>query len=482
MAETSAIEPKLFISYSWTTPEHEAWVLQLAEELTSQGIDVLLDKWDLQPGHDANAFMEKMVADPTVTKVLLICDEMYARKSDGRKGGAGTEAQIITPEIYNHTAQDKFAAVVRERDGEGKAFLPVYYKGRIYFDLTDPSTYATEFDKIVRWACGQQVYVRPPKGKRPTFLEGKTASGKIVSSAAHRRAMEAVRSGAANAGPAVREYLDIIAGGLELFRVKTEHATRETFDELVVASIEEFTPYRNEMIELFSLIAQYSPTPEKLEPLRRFFERCIPYFNVPEGTGSYVEWDFDNYRFIVHELFLYCLAVFIKYEHFSAAQEFIDTEYYWDDRRERDNKMHTFAVFREPMRSLQHRNDRLGLRRTSVRADMLKDRNTATGVDFKYVMTADFLLYLRGENLGWQGWWPETLLYADRFSGPFEIFARAKSRRYFEKISGLLGVTSKENLEAQIQAIIQKNQLPRWQFETLNLSRLTGLANIGVTP
>ncbi|WP_322885752.1 SEFIR domain-containing protein (plasmid) [Sinorhizobium medicae] len=140
MTDTKAADPKLFISYSWTTPDHEAWVLHFAEELTSQGIHVILDKWDLLPGHDANAFMESMVSDPTVTKVLLICDEVYARKSDGRKGGAGTEAQIITPEIYAHTAQDKFAAVVRERDGDGKAFLPIYYKGRIYFDLTDPST------------------------------------------------------------------------------------------------------------------------------------------------------------------------------------------------------------------------------------------------------------------------------------------------------------------------------------------------------
>lgn len=482
MTEHTQADPRLFISYSWTTPEHEAWVLKFAEELTSQGIDVILDKWDLQPGHDANAFMEKMVSDPTVTKVLLICDEMYAKKSDGRKGGAGTEAQIITPEIYAHTAQDKFAAVVRERDSEGKAFLPVYYKSRIYFDLTDPSSYATEFDKIVRWAWGQQVHVRPAKGQRPSFLEGKTVSGKILSSAAHRRAMEAVRSGSANAGPAVREYLDIIASGLETFGVKTEPATRQTFDDVIVASIEEFTPYRNEMIELFAVIAQYAPIPAQLEPLRRFFEKCIPYFDF-QGTGSFSEWDFDNYRFITHELFLYCVGMFIRYEQFPAAQEFLDNEYYWDDRRERDNKMHSFAVFRAPMKSLDHRNQRQQLNRLSVRADMLKERNVGTGLDFNYIMTADLILYLRGVSLGdWRGWWPETLLYTERFSGPFEIFARSKSKRYFDKIKGLLAVESKEELQKRLEGIIEKDRLPRWQFETLEVVRLTGFANIAATP
>lgn len=175
--------------------------------------------------------------------------------------------------------------------------------------------------------------------------------------------------------------------------------------------------------------------------------------------------------------------MFIKYEQFPAAQEFLDNEYYWDDRRERDNKMHSFAVFRAHMRSLDHRNQRLDLRRLSVRADMLKERNTGTGLDFSYIMTADFLLYLRGVGLGdYRGWWPETLLNADRFSGPFEIFARAKSGRYFDKIKGLLAVESKEELEKKLQAIIEKVRLPRWQFETVNVAKLTGFANIATTP
>ena len=89
--------PKLFISYCWSSPEHEAWILQLAEELVSQGIDVILDEWNLRPGYDAHAFMESMVTNSSVTKVLMICDQLYAGKSNTRSGGAGIEAQIITP-------------------------------------------------------------------------------------------------------------------------------------------------------------------------------------------------------------------------------------------------------------------------------------------------------------------------------------------------------------------------------------------------
>lgn len=64
--------PKLFISYSWSSPDHEQWVLDLATELREDGVDVILDKWDLKEGHDAHAFMEKMVTDPGIKKVALV--------------------------------------------------------------------------------------------------------------------------------------------------------------------------------------------------------------------------------------------------------------------------------------------------------------------------------------------------------------------------------------------------------------------------
>jgi hypothetical protein len=69
-------QPKLFISYSWTTPMHEQWVMDLAERLAEDDVDVIIDKWALREGHDAHAFMEQMVTDPEITKVIMICEAM----------------------------------------------------------------------------------------------------------------------------------------------------------------------------------------------------------------------------------------------------------------------------------------------------------------------------------------------------------------------------------------------------------------------
>lgn len=477
-----AAAPKLFVSYSWTAQDHEAWVIELAEELVSQGVQVILDKWDLQPGHDANAFMESMVVDPSVTKVILVCDQKYVEKSNSRSGGAGTEAQIITPELYAKKAQDKFVAVVRERDEAGRAYLPVYYGSRIYIDLSNPASYAAEFERLVRWAWDQPLHVRPEMGAKPSFLAGDRPA-KIATSVAFRRAMDALRLGGANAGAAMGEYLSIVSSGLESFRLKRPSENNVAFDDLVANSIEEFLPVRNEVIELLSVISQYSCTEENIIIVHRFFESLLPYMERPESVRSWNDTDFDNFKFIINELFLYAIGVFIKFEKFEAAEYLLGNEYYWAESAGKDEKMHPFMIFSQNVKSLSIRNERLKLNRLSVHADMLKERAVGTGIDFGYIMAADLVLYLRGVRIGrWHRWWPDTLLYAGRFAGAFEMFARAKSTRYFEKIKPLLGVNDKGELGSLIEEITKSNMVPRWQFERVSIGRLSGYEALATTP
>src|SRR6266446_3808391 len=139
--------PKTFISYSWTSPEHQQWVLGLATQLRENGVDVIFDKWDLKEGDDAITFMEKIVTDESIEKVIVVLDKVYAEKADGRKGGVGTETQIITPQIYKKVRdQNKFVCVISETDAEGKPFLPAYYQSRLYIDLSKEEIFAENFE------------------------------------------------------------------------------------------------------------------------------------------------------------------------------------------------------------------------------------------------------------------------------------------------------------------------------------------------
>jgi hypothetical protein len=98
--------PKVFISYCRVSQGE--WALQLAKRLRGDGVDVQIDVWHLKPGDDMYAFMERMVTDRSVSKVLILCDKEYRDRSNNRKGGVGVEAQIISPALYRTVSQSKF--------------------------------------------------------------------------------------------------------------------------------------------------------------------------------------------------------------------------------------------------------------------------------------------------------------------------------------------------------------------------------------
>ncbi len=185
--------PKLFISYGWSSPEHEKWVINLATELVENGVDVIFDKWDLKEGQDANAFMERMVTDQVIKKVAIIFDRAYAEKADSRSGGVGTETQIISPEIYAKADQNKFVAVLTEKDENGKPFLPTYYKSRIYIDLSDDNLYASNFEQLLRWVYDKPLYVKPELGEKPSFLSEENPIS-LETTTKYKRALDAIRN------------------------------------------------------------------------------------------------------------------------------------------------------------------------------------------------------------------------------------------------------------------------------------------------
>ena len=94
---------KVFISYSWDSEEHKAWVLAFANRLRDDGIDTILDQTHLHLGGRTPEFMERSIRDSR--SVLVICTGGYKQRFDGRKGGAGYEGHIITADILRDRAR-----------------------------------------------------------------------------------------------------------------------------------------------------------------------------------------------------------------------------------------------------------------------------------------------------------------------------------------------------------------------------------------
>lgn len=458
-------QPKLFISYSWTNTPHEQWVIDLATQLVESNVDVILDKWELKEGHDANAFMEKMVTDPEIKKVLIICDQKYVSKANGRAGGVGTETQIISQGVYDNQAQDKFVAVIAEKNEDGSPCLPVYYKSRIYIDLSTAERYSENFDRLLRWIYDKPLYVKPAFGKKPSFLE-ESETISLSTTALFNRCLDAVKNHRPQATGSLEEYFGTFATNLERFRIVKSD---KPFDDLVIESIEEFTPYRNEMIQLLGTVAQYADGTSTIRIVHRFFEQLLPYLDRPQHISSSNESDFDNFRFIIHELLLYAVAIYLKYEKFDDANYLLQTQYYLSTNSDLGKDvMVGYQAFQKYIPSLQARSDRLKLRRISLHADLLKERSQGTGIDFGGIMQVDFIAFLRNEleHNSWKSrWWPTTLLYIGHTNAPFQIFARSSSKSYFDQTKILLTINTPTELSQILQDYKEnKRQLPHWDY------------------
>ena len=92
--------PKVFISYSWA--QNNERVLNLADRLLSDGVEVVIDECDFKEGNDKFAFMERCVVQFVGT------DPAKALKNKGFLGAVpiGSEAEKTIGEIADELARE----------------------------------------------------------------------------------------------------------------------------------------------------------------------------------------------------------------------------------------------------------------------------------------------------------------------------------------------------------------------------------------
>jgi len=83
------------------------------------------------------------------------------------------------------------------------------------------------------------------------------------------------------------------------------------------------------------------------------------------------------------------------------------------------------------------------------------------------------------KGLRWHG--PTLIWVADQHT-PFEIFARARSARYFERVGAVLGTNSPVDVRAAIERAKASGDIPSWTFYSLDVVALSGADRLATTP
>ena len=125
--------PTVFISYSHDDKQHEAWVLKLATDLRSHGVNAILDQWDLRLGSDLRFFMENGLSASNL--VLCICSEEYVKKVNSGLGGAGYEGMIMSQSLLSNANSEFVISIVRNNTSTQK--VPFAFGSKLYIMSTE---------------------------------------------------------------------------------------------------------------------------------------------------------------------------------------------------------------------------------------------------------------------------------------------------------------------------------------------------------
>ena len=155
--------PRVFISYSHDSRAHKDWVLRLATRLVANGVDVILDQWDLSLGGDLPRFMETGLVD--ANRILAVCTSTYVGKANAGSGGVGYEKMILTAQLMEDALSDRIIPVVRDNDA--KPPVPTFLASKVYVDFRDDQSFESKYAELVREIHGHKIRPRPPLGRDP---------------------------------------------------------------------------------------------------------------------------------------------------------------------------------------------------------------------------------------------------------------------------------------------------------------------------
>jgi hypothetical protein len=178
--------PRVFASYSHDDQDHKNWVLNLATRLVRNGVDVILDQWDLTLGSDLPRFMENGLTG--ADRVLAVCTGPYVAKANGGQGGVGYEKMVLTAQVMQDIASDRIIPIVRRNSTT--PVVPTFLSSRMYVDFREDAAFEVKYSELLRDIHGQQISPRPTLGANP-FLVSPPAVDPVLSFALERYASPA---------------------------------------------------------------------------------------------------------------------------------------------------------------------------------------------------------------------------------------------------------------------------------------------------
>lgn len=453
--------------------------MQWAERLLADGVEVVMDIFDLKEGHDKYAFMESMVTDPTVTHVLVICDKVYAEKADERKAGVGAETQIISKEVYDKVNQSKFVPIACELDNSGNWYLPTFLKSRIGINFSTPEAVNENWEQLIRLLHGKPLHVKPPVGRAPAFLRDDAAPASPALAK-----FSALKQAIVNGRPTVemyrQDFLDACIEYADALRIRNQPDSAN-FGERVVSDCAKLKLVRDHIIDWVLLEAPLSPSDRFQESLIAFLERLLETKARPRELTAFNDQWFEAHGVFVYETFLYVVAALMKGGAFGVLHEVFTSHYIQPPgaRHHNEGEFESFECFWTYSDVLQVLAPK-GRKLLAPAAELIKRQADRADLPFESVMEAELMVLLMTfVSPSVSHWYPGTLLYSQ--NRPFPFFIRATQHRGFRKLAAITGIDRADILRSAVAEGKNRIGVNKWhdfRWHNQDFSQAMNLENL----
>jgi len=474
-------EPKIFISYSWTDQAHQELVKHWADRLVADGIDVILDIYDLKEGDDKYAFMETMVTDSAVTHVLVICDRAYSEKANARKAGVGTESQIISGEVYEKVKQSKFIPIVCEFEDDGEPVLPTFMKSRMWINFSSSEAENDNWEKLVRLLYGKPQNVKPKKGKTPSFITSDTPIPTSEAYAKFNSLKQAVLQDKKGLKRYRRDFIESCISYADDLRVR-ERPEVESLGEKVLEDCGKLKAVRDHLCDWVLLESEISDETEFSESLVDVLEKLRELKSRPPEINLWSESWFDAHSVFVYETFLYIVAALLRSGAYRALNE-IFTSHYLIPKSDSHGPSNfelfdCFYGYSDALQSVLVPDQRLH----APAAELIKRQADREDIPFSEIRQAELLTLLMSYITPETNWYPGTLHYSPHGNG-YPFFVRAAQHKHFIKLSKITGISDADKLREKVKEghdRLETNQWRNFHYErnfwsSMNMEKLDSL-------
>lgn len=254
-----------------------------------------------------------------------------------------------------------------------------------------------------------------------------------------------------------KEFIEVFLDNLWNYEFKSTSRDIKVFGVELVNNLHSYKEIREDFIKFLELVTK-SEFSLDVDILINFFEQA-PKYNKPKelgNGGSYTPSNYDNFKIIFHELFIYSIAVCIKNTNYILVGDLLYSGYYYEDDYLRRDGVENSCILYDYHKNLQTYYSTEFKKITGFGDFVIA--NLSPLINKMTFILADTICHYVAElqfSSSYKNWFPLTHLY--KLDDDFDFFKRLTSKRHFEKVKHIFNISNENELKILLNTYKNKN-------------------------